>query len=274
MGPQPVCLCHSGTGREPSLLGRRSVLGLLAGAAATPVLAGCGDEGDFPVSLVSEEDLRRLGLETWERMRATVPVSENGDFRRALDAVGRRLLGAAGEDPGNWEMVVFASPEANAFALPGGKIGVFEGMFGMAANADQLAAVVGHEIGHVQAEHAQDRVSAAIAKEWGLKLIGALLDLGDVAFSAEIAALLGLGVEFGLALPYSRRQELEADRLGLFTMAQARFDPREAANLWRRMEQAAGGGVPAFLTTHPAPADRIQAIEALLPEAERAAARA
>jgi predicted Zn-dependent protease len=246
------------------------MLGLLAGVAFAPALAGCDGEGGFPVSLVSDADIRRLGLETWEQMRRSTPVSRDGDLQQALDTVGSRLLDAAGEDPRNWEMVVFASPDANAFALPGGKIGVFEGMFRAAANADQLAAVVGHEIGHIQAEHAQERVSASIAKEWGLKLVRALLNLGDVPFSAEVAALMGLGVEFGLALPYSRRQELEADRLGLFTMARARFEPGEAVGLWRRMEQASRGGVPAFLTTHPAPDDRIEAIEALLPEVERA----
>ncbi len=91
----------------------------------------------------------------------------------------------------------------------------------------------------------------------------------QMPISRDVAALLGVGVEFGLVRPYGRAQELEADRLGLFTMAKAGYDPREAAELWRRMEER-GGGPPAILSTHPAPRDRIQAIEVLIPEIARA----
>lgn len=110
------------------------MLGLLAGAAFAPALGGCDGEGGFPVDLVSDADIRRLGLETWERMCRSTPISRDAGLQQALDAVGRRLLDAAGQDPRDWEMVVFASPEANAFALPGGKIGVFEGMFATASH--------------------------------------------------------------------------------------------------------------------------------------------
>ena len=128
--------------------------------------------------------------------------------------------------------------------------------------------MIGHEIEHHQAEHAQDRLSAAAAKRWGLRLASAALQLGDVQYANEIAALLGLGAEFGLLLPYSRRRELEADRLGLVTMARAGFDPPAAIELWRRMERLAGRQrEPAFLSTHPTPRDRIEALEAVLPEA-------
>lgn len=243
------------------------MLGLLAGAAAAPLLGGC-DEGDgFPIQLVSDETVRQLGLESWQRIRAQTPVSRDRDLQQTLRLVGDRLLTAAGEDTARWEMLVFAGPEVNAFALPGGKIGVFEGMFRVAAEADQLAAVIGHEIGHIQAEHSQERLSAFAAKQFGLQLVSVALQLGDVRYANEIAALLGAGVEFGLVLPYSRRQELEADRLGLFGMAQARFDPRAAVELWQRMDRFAGQRAPAFLSTHPAPQARIEALERLLPEA-------
>jgi len=95
--------------------------------------------------------------------------------------------------------------------------------------------------------------------------------VNDVAFAQEIAAVLGVGVEFGLVRPYGRSQELEADRLGLFTMAKAGYDPREAASLWQRMDQRGGGRIPELLSTHPAPRERIRAIEALIPEAVAAA---
>ncbi len=256
-----MCLRHGPT------LDRRRVLGLLSGAAAMPFLGGCDE---IPVQLVSDETVRQLGLESWERLRARTAVSRVPEYHAVLQRVGERLLATAGAPRKDWEMVVFAGDEVNAFALPGGKIGVYEGMFQLAANTDQLAAVIGHEIGHNAAEHSQERLSAAAAKQWGLRLISTALQMGDVAYANEIAALLGLGVEFGLVLPYSRGQELEADALGLKMMAQAGFDPREAAALWRRMDALQADRAPAFLSTHPAPTARIEAIEAMLPELAQA----
>lgn len=237
-----------------------------AGAAMLPLLAGCDDP---PVNLVSDEAVEAMGAQAWQEIRAASPTAGDGDLQRALDQVTTRLLRAAGEAPEDWEAVVFARPDINAFALPGNKIGVFEGMFRVIDSPDELAAIIGHEIGHLQAEHSQERVSAQVAADWSLDAIALLLDIGDVEFAAEIAAALGLGVEYGLVLPYSRRQELEADRLGLSTMAAAGFEPREAVDLWRKMDAASGPRPPAFLATHPAPAARIEEIEAMLPELGR-----
>ncbi len=244
------------------------MLGLLIAAAAAP-LAGCDEQEGFPIQLVSDETVQQMGLETWQRLRGEMPASGDRELQQTLQDTGHRLLAAAGEEPAQWEMVVFAAPEVNAFVLPGRKIGVFEGMFQAAATTDQLAAVIGHEIGHHQAEHAQERLSAAAAKQWGLRLVSAALQLGDVQYANEIAALLGVGAEFGLLLPYSRRQELEADRLGVFTMAQAGFDPRAAIELWQRMDQLGGQRLPAFVSTHPEPEARIEALEEVLPEVLR-----
>ena len=247
------------------LQSRRSFL-TLGGAACLPLLAGGCD--DAP-NVVSEEDVRAMGLEAWQEIRASAPPSDDPGLQQAVDRVSARLLAAAGEDPADWEMVVFDRPDVNAFALPGNKIGVFEGMFRVVGNADQLATIIAHEIGHLQAEHGQERVSAAATAGWGLDVIAWLLQMGEVEYAGEIAAALGLGVEYGLLRPYSRGHELEADRLGLHTMAEAGFEPGEAVELWRRMDQAQGQGVPGFLATHPAPQDRIEALEAMLPEVRR-----
>jgi predicted Zn-dependent protease len=248
-------------------LSRRHALRLLAGVTLLPATTGC----DRVASLVvSDEMVEQLGLETWGRLRQRMPISQDAQARQRVAQIARRLLNAAGEDPTRWDVQVFAQPEANAFVLPGRKIGVFEGMLKVARSDGELAAVIGHEIGHLEAEHSRERVSAETLRYWGLQLISFLLQVNDVAFAQEIAALLGVGVEFGLVRPYGRAQELEADRLGLFMMAKAGYDPREAAELWRRMDKR-GGGVPAILSTHPAPQDRIEAIEALVPEAIQAA---
>ncbi len=237
-------------------LSRRSFL-TLAGAGA---VAGC----DGPPDLVSDEEVEAMGLRAWQDIRETTETSGNRDYQAALDQVASRLLLAQQVDPAQWEVVVFASPQINAFALPGGKIGVYEGMFDVFANEDQLAAIVGHEIGHLGAEHAQKRMSAQVAKNAGIRILSWVLNMGDVQYAAEIAAALGLGVEVGLLLPYSRDQELEADRLGLKTMDLAQYDPREAVDLWRRMQAAQGNRGPEFLATHPTPDNRIAQIEQIL----------
>lgn len=243
---------------------RRRFIGC-TGAAALPLLSGC----DMPVDLVSDEAVEAMGLQAWDEIRASSRAAGDGELQATLDAVSARLLASAGENPADWEVLVFARPEVNAFALPGRKIGVFEGMFRVIGSADQLAAIVGHEIGHLQAEHSQERMNAQLSAEWGLNILAWIMSLGGIDYAREIAAALGIGVEYGLVLPYNRQHELEADRLGLTMMAEAGFDPAEAVELWRRMEVAAGPRLPEFLATHPAPASRIEAIEEMLPEIRR-----
>jgi predicted Zn-dependent protease len=246
---------------KPSLT-RRNALGLLAAAAAAPALGGCERIAPW---VVSQEYIDELGLETWARLLQRMPVSGDDAAHRQVAGIAERLLVAAGEAPERWEVRVFAQADANAFVLPGRKIGVLEGMIRLAGDDGELAAVIGHEIGHLEADHARERMTGEIARQWGLRLIAFLLDVNEVAFAQEIAAMLGIGAEFGLSRPYGRAQELEADRLGLFMMAKAGYDPQDAADLWRRMDGIGDGG-PAILSTHPAPQARIEAIEALIPE--------
>lgn len=231
----------------------------LSGASAASLLGGCDK-----VDLVSDATVEAMGLQAWSDIRQTTEVPADRALQAALDDVSRRLLLAANETPDNWEVLVFRGSEVNAFALPGRKIGVYEGMFNLVANEDELAVIVGHEIGHVHAEHSQERMNAQMAKGWGLRVLSLLLQLGEVEYAAEIAAALGVGVEYGLVLPYSRRQELEADRLGLHTMAEAGFRPEEAVALWQRMDTAVTDRAPEFLATHPAPQARIAEIKAML----------
>lgn len=251
--------------REPT---RRRVLALLSGFAAAPALGGCDQIASL---VVSERQVVELGLETWTRLRARTPASSDPAARELVGRVTTRLLTAGGGDPSAWETEVFAEPAANAFVLPGRKIGVYEGMIRVAEGEDALAAVIGHEIGHLEAEHPEERLTAEVMRQWGLQLIALLLEVNEIGFAREIAALLGVGVEFGLVRPYGRSQELEADRIGLFMMVEAGYDPQAAVALWSRMDRLDGQGVPAILSTHPAPADRIEALKALIPEAVAAA---
>jgi predicted Zn-dependent protease len=139
-------------------------------------------------------------------------------------------------------------------------------LFEYAQTEDQLAAVIGHEIGHVQAQHPAERVNTEVTTQGAVQLVSAALQLGNIQYANAIAGALGAGAQYGVLLPYSRDQELEADRIGLRNMAQAGYDPRAAVELWQNM-QSAGGGPPAFLSTHPAPAQRIEQLQELMPEA-------
>jgi predicted Zn-dependent protease len=162
-------------------------------------------------------------------------------------------------------VVVFNDKAANAFALPGGKIGVYTGLLQVAQTQDQLAAVIGHEVAHVTAQHANERVSTAFAAEAGLNVVDAIY--GGTSSGRNAMALLGLGTQVGVLMPFGRAQESEADLLGLDLMARVGFDPREAVTLWQNMARSGGGAPPEFLSTHPSHATRIEDLQKRMPEA-------
>lgn len=240
--------------------------GRLLAAVAALAMAGCVTEGTgLGLSLVPESQVEQMGLESWKAIRAETPVSRNADYQRAAQDVAGRILRASGKNPREWEVVVFASPEPNAFALPGKKIGIYEGMFNVANTPDKLAAVLGHEVAHVDAAHAAERVNTQVGTEIGVQLIGNVLGAVSSIPPETAQALLGAGATYGVVLPYSRNQELEADRIGLHYMVQAGYQPRAAVELWQSMSRL-GPGQPTLLSTHPAPEQRIEELERMIPE--------
>ncbi|MBN8873462.1 MAG: M48 family metallopeptidase [Rhodospirillales bacterium] len=250
---------------------RRTVLRALGVAALAPTLTACEVE-DYIPNFIPERQVLAMSADTWAKIRAATPLSGDTGRTEIVRGIAGQVLRAQGRDPARWDVRLFASAQVNAFALPGGRIGVFEGMFRVAENRDQLAAVIGHEIGHVDAHHPETRMNAEALRTMGLRVIQVALGLADVPFAREITAVLGAGTEFGLLLPFSRRQELQADRYGLFAMTRAGFNPEQAPKLWQRMDAMVPARGPTFLATHPAPAARIEALAAMIPEA-RAAAR-
>ncbi len=161
---------------------------------------------------------------------------------------------------GEWEVVVFKDETPNAFALPSGKIGVHTGLLKVAENQDQLAAVIGHEIGHVQAQHSNERVSQKMAISNGLKMIQAI-SVPESILGQKALGLLGVGAQYGIILPFSRTHEAEADQIGLDLMAKAGFDPEQSVDLWRNMDRAGKGGQPPeFMSTHPSHESRIKGL--------------
>ena len=215
---------------------------------------------------MSDSDLNKMGTQAFQDMKKEEPVDKGGRTNAYVSCVARTLLAANGADPAQWEIVVFDSEEANAFALPGRKIGVFTGMLAVAKTPDQLAAVLGHEVAHVTQHHSNERVSQQLVAEGGMQ--AASLALGGKGDTHDVAmAALGVGAQYGVLMPFSRTQESEADVVGLDYMARAGFDPRAAVELWKNMEAAGGGSPPEFLSTHPSHESHIHDLEKHLPEA-------
>ena len=214
--------------------------------------------------LFPESTMAEMGVAAFDEMKKETPASRDSRTNGYVTCVANAItaaLGASASSRGSWEVLVFDDDQANAFALPGGKIGVYTGLLDVAENQDQLASVIGHEVAHVLARHGNERVSTGTVAQAGMQVIG-----GSV--SQQTMALLGLGAQVGVLLPFSRKQESEADLLGLDLMAKAGFDPRASVQLWRNMgAKQEGGRPPEFMSTHPSHTNRIQHLSERMPHA-------
>ena len=230
---------------------------LLTACATSPT-------GQRQLQLFPESQMQQLGATAYQELRENTPVARDPAINRYVQCVARNVTARVGGDT-PWEVTVFRDDQANAFALPGGKIGIYTGLLDVARGQDQLAAVVAHEVAHVLADHHNARISAQYATQAGLSLVDAVV--GGGAGSSQIMGLLGLGARYGVLMPYSRAQESESDTIGLELMARAGFDPRASVDLWRNMAAAGGPSPPAFLSTHPSGGQRIDNLQRRMPEA-------
>lgn len=231
------------------------------------MLAACATSptGRSQLLLMPESQMTQMGLQAFENIKKQTPVDAGTTTSRYVNCVAQAITREVG---GNWEIVVFKDDSANAFALPGRKIGVNSGLLKVAKNQDQLATVIGHEVAHVLSHHSNERVSQQFAVEQGLGLINALSN-PQTGTGRTLMGMLGVGAQYGILMPYSRLQESEADRLGLELMARAGFNPAESINLWKNMSAAGGPQPPEFLSTHPAHGTRISGLRAILPNAQQ-----
>jgi predicted Zn-dependent protease len=219
--------------------------------------------------LVSQEQEAKLGAQAFQEVLQKSDVETSARCTDPVAGVGRRLAAVVDRPDYSWRFAVIDDPkQQNAFALPGGKVAVYTGLYPIAQDTAGLAVVMGHEIAHVVARHGAERMSQGLAAQTGGAILGGLVGSGPSA--NLIMAAYGLGAQLGVLLPYSRTQESEADHIGLILMARAGYDPRAALAFWERMERAAsGGGPPEFLSTHPNHGTRTEQIRAWLPEALR-----
>ena len=212
------------------------------------------------VGAVSQQQLDQMGAQAFAEYKAKLPQSRDARqtaYVRCVVAAVTRELPSQWQT--QWESAVFVNASPNAFALPGGKVGVYTGIFTVARNQDQLAGVIAHEIGHVVARHHDERVTRQTGAQAGLGIVGALLGSRYGQGAAQATSQLGgVAVQSLFLLPNNRIQEGEADVVGQQLMAKAGFDPRQAVNLWQNMIAASGGRTPEFLSTHPDPQARIQ----------------
>ncbi|MFL9591399.1 M48 family metallopeptidase [Aeromonas schubertii] len=238
------------------------LLSLLCGAT---LLAACAQSptGRSQMLLYSPQQMNQLGASSFEEMKKQAKISTDKKVNAYVQCVAGAVTAQVPAHYGikSWEVVVFDDKQVNAFALPGGKIGVYTGLLKVAANQDQLATVIGHEITHVLAQHSNERLSRSQLA--GIGLAAADVALGSSEYGGATMAALGLGVQVGYLLPYGRAQESEADKMGLDLMASAGFNPAESVALWQRMSAQSGGNKPPLLlSTHPSDTQRIEALQA------------
>lgn len=207
--------------------------------------------------IVDDSALIQQSNAAWAETLKSQKVSTNAAQNERVRRVGGRIVQAAGLAGRSWDYAVFEDAGPNAFVLPSGQIGVTTGLLNLVQNDDQLAAVLGHEVGHVVARHAAERYSTQSTT--GLVLGAVQSRAGD--YSQAVGALGGMGAQFGLLLPFSRNHELEADRLGVDYMAAAGYRPSESLALWRLMAQQRQSGAPEFASTHPSDQTRITALQ-------------
>lgn len=214
---------------------------------------------------MSDAEVEAEAAKEFARLKASAPLTTDRETIDYIACVANAVVMTL-EPPDsdmNWEMAILETNELNAFVMPGGKIVIFEGILRAARNQHQLAAVIGHEIAHVTAEHTKSKLSRGGGKgmEIGIQVAAVLLGGGNYGAQYTAEQMLQHGAMYKLVLPFKRGQETEADVIGLQYMAKAGFDPREAVPLWKNMAEEAGGQGPAeFASTHPSSENRIESL--------------
>lgn len=287
---------------DPEALYRRQFIkyvGATGMVAAGGALASCATNPEtgrsqFTAFAPSEAALAQAASQSWTDVKRQTPTSNDPRYTGRLRNIGSRISKGAGRADAPWEYAVFDQDTKNAFVLPGNRVGFYKGMMDFAETDDQIAAIMGHEVGHVAGAHARERYSqmmlGQLAIAGGTILAGSQLqkrckqaqtqrEYNDCVRSAGrntqyLQAALGMGFQLGVVLPYGRRQELESDRLGVRYMAASGYDPYQAVRLWEKMGAESGGSRgPEFLSTHPSPERRAQELSDYIGAQERLGSR-
>lgn len=240
--------------------------------------------GSVPVTgrkqllLVPDGDVLTLSLQEYNDFIKSAPISTDKKNTEMVVRVGSKIATAVENYLKNngleselanfaWEFKLVKSPQVNAFCMPGGKIVIYEGILPVTQTEAGLAVVIGHEVAHAVAKHANERMSQQMATQYGGTALDVLLSTQKSETKVLADQVFGLGAEYLVMLPYSRKQEYEADRLGAIFMAMAGYNPEEAITFWSRMAAQGSGKTSDFFSTHPSDQKRIEAMKKVVPEA-------
>jgi predicted Zn-dependent protease len=244
------------------------------------ILVSCSSvllTGRKQLLLVPDADVLAMSVQSYRQFIDSVPLSTDKTSTALVKKVGANISAEVESylrtngmeaDVANysWEFNLVKDTSINAFCMPGGKVVFFEGILPITKNEAGIAVVMGHEVAHAVAKHSNERLSQQLMLQYGASLTDVLLSNKTEAARTGINALYGLGAQFGVMLPYSRKHEYEADRLGLIFLAMAGYNPNEAISFWERMA-AKGSNSLEFMSTHPSDANRIAKLKELIPEA-------
>ncbi len=229
--------------------------------AVSLTISGCASLAGLPIPGFSDSEMNQMGQKTFEDLKKKTPQETDPRINAYVKCVAMSVAREAVDNTGvtSWTVVVFRDATPNAFALPGGYIGVHTGLLTTAKTAGQLAAVLGHEVAHVTARHGKQRVMQNVGLKKVVEVVG--------GSNEQLGGILGAGAAYGVLLPFSRSHETEADAIGIELMAKAGYDPQESVQLWRNMKAAAGGNKPPeFMSTHPSSDRRIKTLQSLVPK--------
>jgi predicted Zn-dependent protease len=241
-----------------------SVLLMFAGCQTVPMTAR------KRLLLVPEGTENQMGLTAYQEVLKTEKLSTNESAAAMVKRVGQRIAAVSDRPDFAWEFNVIESDTQNAFCLPGGKVAVYTGILPICESEAGLAVVMAHEVAHAIARHGGERMTMQMGTNGVKKAGGYLMRNVEEQKQKIVLAAYGVGTEYGVLLPYSRKHELEADHIGILLMARAGYDPSEAPRFWERFAQIKTGTAPIeFLSTHPSDATRSAALRGLLPEAMR-----
>ena len=252
--------------------------------AAVVLCVACstvGLTGRKQLNLVSESEILSASQTEYQNYMKTAKLSTDAQATAVVKNVAQRIATAAmtylqtsGQtaDMSNyaWEFNLVQDNERNAFCMPGGKIVVYQGMLTLIGNGadrdDELAAVIGHEVGHAIAKHGNERASQQMVASLGSSVLGAVVSNKSQQVQQAVAVAYGLGAQYGALLPFSRKQELEADYIGIVLATMAGYDASAAVTLWQKMEAASTSTNAEFMSTHPSSSTRIEQLQKDIPK--------
>lgn len=243
-------------------LSRREIIRGLAVGSVIPIVTSCTtnpETGTSQFLLVGEGEIAQMAASAWTEMKSQTPQTSNSALKSRVNRIWNKISAGANRADEEWEVAVFDTDDVNAFVMPGNKVGVYRGITELTENDDQLASVLGHEVGHVAGRHAAERYSLAIAGQLAMVAGAVAVSQSDTLreYGDTIGVLGGAAVQFGVLLPYSRRHELEADKLGVDYMYRSGYKVAEAPRLWDLMAaNSSGSRSPEFMSTHPDPERR------------------